>query len=192
LETPYTQVRGVLELVVNSASSVAIDVLLLRGGLLVETNKQISVFLENKPGRLANVLLALAREKVNITALSVMDSHEHSVLRFVVDDLDKSRRVLKDLSTPFTESEVLVVDLRNQPGELAHVCEVLGAEHINIEYAYCSSGGRNGKVVGIFKVSNSTKAMRVLGESPNNSLRKRLQKRPPRNRQSYQPRGLMR
>ena len=48
----------------------------------METTKQISVFLENKPGRLANVLSALASEKVNITALTVMDSHEHSVLAF--------------------------------------------------------------------------------------------------------------
>jgi hypothetical protein len=155
----------------------------------METTKQVSVFLENKPGRLANVLLALAREKVNVTALTVMDSHEHSVLRFVADDLDRTRNCLKALSIPFAESEVLVVDLRNQPGELAHVCELLGAEHINIEYAYCSSGGRNGRTVGIFKVSNSGKAMRVLGESPNNSARRRLQQRPLRNRQSYQSPG---
>jgi len=155
----------------------------------VETTKQISVFLENKPGRLANVLLALAREKVNITALTVMDSHEHNVLRFVADDLDKTRKALKEMSIPFAETEVLLVELRNQPGELAHVCELLGAEHVNIEYAYCSSGGRNGKTLGIFRVSNATKAMRVIGESPNNSVRRRLQQRPLRSRQSYQPPG---
>jgi hypothetical protein len=155
----------------------------------MQTTKQISVFLENKPGRLANVLLALAREKVNITALSVMDSHEHNVLRFVADDLDTTRQVLKDLSIPFNESEILVVDLRNQPGELAHVCELLGAEHINIEYAYCSSGGRNGKVAGIFKVSNAGKAMKVLGASPNNSVRRRLEQRPIRDRRTYHAPG---
>jgi hypothetical protein len=153
----------------------------------VETTKQIAVFLENKPGRLANVLLALAREKVNLTAMSVMDSHEHNVLRFVADSADRTRQVLKDRGIPFAESEVLLVEMRNQPGELAHICELLGAEHINIEYAYCSAGGRNGKTYGIFKVSNAPKAMRVLGESPSNSLRKRLQQRPLRNRQSYQP-----
>jgi hypothetical protein len=155
----------------------------------VQTTKQISVFLENKPGRLANVLLALARDKVNITALSVMDSHEHSVLRFVVDDLDKTRQALKEMSTPFAETEVVLVELRNQPGELAHVCELLGAEHVNIEYAYCSSGGRNGKTMGIFKVSNAVKAMRVIGEAPNNSVRRRLEQRPLRNRRSYQAPG---
>jgi len=158
----------------------------------VPTSKQISVFLENKPGRLANVLLTLARERVNITALTVMDSHEHSVLRFVADDLDKTRKTLKDMGTPFAETEVLLVELRNQPGELAHVCELLGAEHVNIEYAYCSSGGRNGKTLGIFRVSNALKAMRVIGESPNNSVRRRLQQRPLRSRQSYQPPGSVR
>jgi hypothetical protein len=155
----------------------------------VQTTKQISVFLENKPGRLANVLLALAREKVNITALTVMDSHEHNVLRFVADDVDKTRQALKEMSIPFAETEVLLVELRNQPGELAHVCELLGAEHVNIEYAYCSSGGRNGKTLGIFKVSNALKAIRVIGASPNNSVRRRLQQRPLRSRRSYQPPG---
>ena len=155
----------------------------------METTKQIAVFLENKPGRLANVLLALAREKVNITALTVMDSSEHSVLRFVADDLEVSRKVLKELSIPNALADVMIVELRNQPGELAHVCELLGAEHINIEYAYCSSGGRNGKTVGVFKVANVQKAMRVLGESPNNSVRRRLEQRPLRNRRAYQPPG---
>lgn len=153
----------------------------------MEVSKQVSVFLENKPGRLANVLLALAREKVNVTALTVMDSHEHNVLRFVADNSDKTRIVLKEMSIPFAETDVLLVDLKNQPGELAHVCEILAAEHINIDYAYCSSGGRNGKTVGIFKVANVAKAMKVLGESPNGSLRRRLQQRPLRDRRVYQP-----
>ena len=95
----------------------------------METTKQISVFLENKPGRLANVLLALAREKVNITALTVMDSHEHNVLRFVVDQAEAAHRVLKEMSIPFADTEIMVVELRNQPGELAHVC---GREVTNV------------------------------------------------------------
>jgi len=161
----------------------------IEGGFLVGLSKQISVFLENKPGRLANVLLTLARDKVNITALTVMDSHEHNVLRFVSDDLDKTRQVLKELSIPFAETEVVVVEMRNQPGELAHICEILAAEHVNIDYAYCSAGGRNGKTVGIFKVSNAAKAVKIVGEAPNNAARRRLQQRPLRSRQSYQSPG---
>jgi hypothetical protein len=150
------------------------------------TTKQITVFLENKPGRLANVLSALAREKVNLTALSVMDKHEHSVLRLVPDDAARAVKIIQGLNTPCTESEVLLVELRNQPGALAHVCETLAAEHIAIDYAYCSSGGRNGKVFGIFKVSNTDKATRVLGEPANNNARRRTEPRPVRNQRTYQ------
>src|SRR5262249_15592862 len=127
------------------------------------------------------------REKINVIALTVMDSHDHGVLRLVTDDLAKTRAVAKTLGTPIAETEVLLVELRNQPGALAHVCELLGSEHINIDYAYCSSGGRNGKTLGVFRVSNAEKAMRVLGESPNNFAgRGRVERRPPRDRRSYQ------
>jgi hypothetical protein len=155
----------------------------------VETIKQISVFLENKPGRLANVLSALAREKVNITAMTVMDSHEHSVLRFVTGDIQKTRQVLKGMSTPHAEADVLQVELRNQPGALSHVCELLAQDHINIDYAYCSSGGRNGKTVGIFKVSNTEKAMRLLNGSGTSPARRRQPRRQLRDQRSYKAPG---
>jgi hypothetical protein len=152
----------------------------------METSKQISVYLENKPGRLANVLSVLAREKVNITALSVMDSHEHSVLRLVTSDPVRTVKTAQSLGAACTETDVLLVELRNQPGALAHVCEVMAAEHVNIDYAYCSSGGRNGKVFGIFKVSNTDKAVRALASAGANSTKKRLERRPLRDRRSYQ------
>ena len=161
--------------------------------IVVESAKQITVFLENKPGRLANVLSALAREKVNITALTVMDSHDNSVLRVVTSDLAKTLQVLNALNTPHAETDVLVVELRNQPGALAHVCELLGAEHINIEYAYCSSGGRNGKTVGVFRVTNTDKAMRVLTVPLDVTGRRRLETRPLRDKRTYsKPGGNMR
>jgi hypothetical protein len=153
------------------------------------TTKQVSVFLENKPGRLANVLSALAREKVNIAALSVMDSHEQSVLRVVVNDVAKTVQTLNALNTRHAETDVLVVELRNQPGALAHVCELLGAEHINIEYAYCSSGGRNGKTVGVFKVSNTDKAQRVLAGPLDVNGRRRLEGRALRHKVAYSKPG---
>ena len=149
------------------------------------TTKQVSVFLENKPGRLANVLLALARDKVNITALTVMDSHEHRVLRLVVNDVPATVQVLNSLNAPHAQTDVLAVELRNQPGALAHVCELLGAEHINIEYAYCSSGGRNGKTIGVFKVSNTDKAMKILAGPLDVNGRRRLETRPLRHKVVY-------
>jgi hypothetical protein len=134
----------------------------------MQTRKQVTVFLENKPGRLAQVLSTLANGKINIVALSVMDRHEHGVLRLVTEDEAATRKALQVLNTHFTECDVLAVELKNQPGALAHICERLAEEHISIEYAYCSSGGRNGKVFGIFKVSNIEKAQRLLSEGSKN------------------------
>lgn len=148
----------------------------------VQTRKQITVFLENKPGRLAHVLSELAREKINIVALTVMDRHEHGVLRLVTDDDAMTVKVIQAGNMPFTESEVLAVELKNQPGALAHICETLAAEHINIEYAYCSTGGRNGKVFGIFKLSNLDKAQKVLGTVTNN---RKIERRPLRDQRAY-------
>ena len=154
------------------------------------TRKQVTVFLENKPGRLAQVLSALAQARINIVALAVMDRSDQPVLRLVTEDEPATRKTLGGLNLQCTMNDVLAVELKNQPGALAHVCETLAAGHINVDYAYCSSGGRNGKTLGIFRVSNALKAMRVIGESPNNSVRRRLQQRPLRNRQSYQPPGV--
>ena len=129
----------------------------------MQTRKQITVLLENKPGRLAQVLSELARQKINIVALSVMEKH----LRLVTEDEAQTAKAVGGLNAPFTEADVLAVELKNQPGALAHVCETLAGSHISIDYAYCSSGGRNGKVFGIFKVSNLEKAQKLLTESPN-------------------------
>lgn len=138
------------------------------------TMKQTTVFLENKPGRLAQVLAELARHKINLVALSVMDRHEHGVLRVVTEDPEATMKVIQALNAPHTESDVLAVELKNQPGALAHVCEVLAEERVNIDYAYASSGGRNGKVFGIFKVSNLEKAQRVLSDAKSRSMEKRV------------------
>lgn len=85
---------------------------------------------------------------------------------------------------PVTDADVLLVELRNNPGALANVCGLLGAEHINIEYCYCSSGGRNGKVYGVFKVSNSDKAQRLV-EGFTNSTKRRHERRPLRDQRTY-------
>jgi hypothetical protein len=145
--------------------------------MFVPISKQISVFLENKPGRLANILSALAHERVNLNAMTVMASHETGVLRFISDDLAKAHRALKDLGTRYSEAEVVLLELRNQPGAMAHICETLAGQHINVEYAYSGPGGRNGKSIGVFKVSNTEKAARVLAASPN-SIRRRMGRRP--------------
>jgi hypothetical protein len=150
---------------------------------MIETIKQVSVFLENKPGRLAKVLSALAKEKVNVTALTVMDSHEHSALRLVTGDPAKTVQVLNAAGFRHAESDVLLVELKNQPGALAHVCELLANDHINIDYCYASSGGRNGKVYGVFKATNLDRAKQLLGGGGSNN--KRPERKTVRNKRVY-------
>lgn len=140
----------------------------------MEIAKQITAFLENKPGRMANICSALGKERINIQALTVMDSKEHSVLRVVTDDLPRTKTVLTALGVPFQETEVMVVSMDNRPGALARVCELLAAAHVNIDYAYCSAGTRNGRTVGIFKVSNVLKASHALSNNRNLPSRQRL------------------
>ena len=150
----------------------------------VETRKQLTVFLENKPGRLAQILSALAQAKINIVALAVMDRQDQGVLRLVTENDAATRKMLQGMNQQSATHDVLAVELRNQPGALAHVCETLAGGHINVDYAYCSSGGKNGKVYGIFKVSNLDKAQRVLTAAINHNNR-RVQVRPMRDQRAY-------
>jgi hypothetical protein len=125
---------------------------------------QFSVFLVNKPGILAQVTQALADEKVNIVAMTLVDSQEHGVLRLVGEEPRIARAVLTKLNLPMTETEVLCVDLPNQAGALAEVATVLGKNHININYAYCTSGAPGGRTTGVFKTGDQAKAQHLLGK----------------------------
>ena len=126
---------------------------------------EVTAYLENKPGRLAKICSALAHEKINIRALSVMDTADRSVLRLVTDDLEPTRRVMTSLGTEFEVGEVLSVQMDNRPGALARVLERLAEEHINIEYAYVSTSPEPGRSLGIFHTSNPKRALQVLNES---------------------------
>jgi hypothetical protein len=129
------------------------------------TDTQFSVFLVNKPGVLAQVTGALGEAKLNILAMTLVDSQEHGVLRVVTDDAASTRAVLTKLNLPMTETEVLCLDLSNRPGALGDIATVLGENHVNINYAYCTSGAPGGRTTGIFKVADPKKAMHVLKES---------------------------
>ena len=106
----------------------------------------------------------LARDKINIVAMSMMDSTEHGVLRLVAENPEETRQTLNTLNVPKTEATVLTAALPNRPGALADVVERLDQEHVQVHYAYCTSGARNGKALGIFKVSNLNKAIQVLSD----------------------------
>ena len=128
----------------------------------MELGRQFIIFLENKPGRLSNIVSALAREKINIQALTVMDSKEHSILRFVADNPQETRSVLARTGAPFSEAEVILVELKNQPGAVARLCERLAGSHINIDYMYCSAGAKNGRTLAVLKATPVDKVKQIL------------------------------
>ncbi len=123
---------------------------------------QLSAFLINEPGRLATLTHALAKEKVNISALTMMDSTEHGVLRLVVDDPERAVKTLERLGFQISTTDVIAVEMPNKPGSLATLAEKLAEAHINIDYAYATSGAPGGRTVCIFKVPYLQKAMEVL------------------------------
>lgn len=139
---------------------------------------EMTAYLENKPGRLAKICSALADKKINIRALTVMDRAERSVLRFVTDDVEPTKRVMTSLGTEFSTTEVLAVQMDNKPGTLARLLERLAEEHINIEYAYASSDSSPGKTLGIFHTSNPKRALQVLTDTASNGVDRSGGRRP--------------
>ena len=144
----------------------------------MEFVRELTAHLENKPGRLAKICEALAHEKVNIRALSVMDSGDRSVLRLVVDQLEPAQKILTSLGTESSSCEVLAVEIENRPGALTRVLEKLATEHINIEYAYVSGASAQGKSLGVFHTSNPKKALQVLKDSVNSANENNANRRP--------------
>lgn len=128
----------------------------------MQTQTQFSVFLINKPGVLAQTLTALAAEKINLMAMTMMDSMEHGVLRLVTDKPEKTRALLNRINASVSEAEVLCLTLSNQAGALADIASKLAGAHININYAYCTAGARGGKTTGILKVADPKKAIKIL------------------------------
>lgn len=146
----------------------------------MQISKQLSVTLVNKPGRLADVLSALNKEKVNCVALSVMNAGERGTLRFVPDDWKAATEALEQLNVRYEVADILLVTIPFQQGAFSKICERLAAEHLNIDYAYCSFGlaeGGKSKGHAVIKVNDLAKAQRVLAE--NGAVRRKLPRRRP-------------
>lgn len=143
----------------------------------MEMVKQFSIFMVNKPGILSRILDEFARSKINISALTVMDSVEHGVLRVVPEDADKMRNTLNQTNIQFNETEVLCVTLPNKSGAFASITDKLAKAHINIAYAYVTSGAKGGKTTAILKVADVKKAMKVLQNTGSPSDNRRYAER---------------
>ncbi len=124
--------------------------------------KQLSLFLENKPGTLAAVTRAFADEGINIFALSVSDAVDHAVVRVVVSDPQKALHMLGEHGVLVVERNVIMVEGKSQPGELAQIARKLAKAKVNIEYAYTATPPGADQGIMILRVDNMDKAKRLL------------------------------
>jgi len=106
---------------------------------MISIEAQLAVFLDNRPGALARICQALAREGINILALSISDTVDHAVVRMVVSDSKKASKILDGLHVTVQERDVVFMEVPNKPGLLAQIAQKLAAAGINIEYAYCTA-----------------------------------------------------
>lgn len=101
--------------------------------------KQLSVFVENKPGRLSSICSTLADNGINIYAMSVHDTIDHAIVRLIVDSPNKALLLLEQEGTYIIVQDVVVVNIDNRPGIISMIAKKLFRADINIEYAYCTA-----------------------------------------------------
>jgi hypothetical protein len=127
--------------------------------------KQLSVFLENKAGRLANVTRVLGEAGINIRALSIADTSDFGILRIIVNDPPKAYTILKNAGFTVSETEVIAVRVKDTPGGLAAVLEKMSDANLNIEYMYAFLGTSENEALIIFKIEDHKKARNAFKES---------------------------
>lgn len=128
--------------------------------------KQISVNLENVPGKFMDVSECLGREGVNIRAISVADTSEHSTVRFVTDNPEKTANVLRSNGYSVTETDVIAVEVPDHPGGLRAVLKPLREAKINVLYFYTFLGrGESGQPVVIIGVDKTKEAIEALNKN---------------------------
>lgn len=130
------------------------------------THRQLSVAIENQPGRLAAISKAMASRNINIKDLSVVDNVEQGVIRMVTSDPVVCKELLVKEGLYVVEAEVLIVDVPDNPGQLATISQALADAQINIDYAYGSEDPAEQKFRIVLKVSNIAKAREIIGGLP--------------------------
>ena len=124
--------------------------------------KQISLFMENSTGRLAGATDLLAEAKINLRAISIADTTEFGILRLIADQPEKAVKLLKEAGFAARETDVIAVEIADEPGSLTRIMALFRDEGVGIEYLYASLEHRAGKAVIVMKVDNSVAALALL------------------------------
>ncbi len=127
--------------------------------------EQISVFLENKAGRLAQVTGVLAEAGVSIRALSLADTSDFGILRLITDDNDKTKTALKEQGFTVAKTDVVAAEVEDMPGGLNRILEILNKQNINVEYMYAFVQHSGDYAVIVFRFDDIDGAIRLLEEN---------------------------
>ena len=126
------------------------------------TIPQISVFLENKAGQLADITGVLSDNQVNMRAINIAETADYGVLRLIVDDATKASSILLEQGFILTMTPVVGVAVPDTPGGLSKVLSVISTAGIDVEYMYSVFGQRDGKACMIFRVADTDSLVAVL------------------------------
>ena len=127
--------------------------------------KQLSVFVENKPGRLHSIVDALAKGGINLRALSVADTTDFGILRIITDNNDKAQLILREMGVISKSTDVIAVSIDDEAGGLASVLDVVSSAGVSIEYMYAFLGRTHGKAFMVIKADDEEKAEAALTEN---------------------------
>lgn len=133
---------------------------------------QLSVFIENKPGHLLNVLKILSEENVNIITLTIAESSDFGILRMIVNDNEKGAAALKNHHITCSNTDVLAIEIGDTPGSLYRALDTFAKRNLNIEYMYAFSERIEGKAVMIFRFEDIDAAKKALQEEGYNIIKK--------------------
>lgn len=132
--------------------------------------KQLSLFLENKPGALSRPAQLLAKAGVNILTLSIAEAQQFGILRVIVRDWEKAKRLLEKDGLVAKVTDVVAIEVPDRPGGLAEILTVLEQAAINLEYMYAFTVKRESKAVLVFRFSDPDKAIAALQKGKLNVL----------------------
>ena len=127
--------------------------------------EQISIFIENKSGRLAEITRILGDAGINIRALSLADTSDFGILRLIVNDVESAKSVLKERGFTVNKTEVVAVEVPDCPGGLSTILQALDSNQINVEYMYAFVERCGGNAVIIFRFDDTDKAIGTLNSS---------------------------